>query len=207
LPPGSLSICAFTDRFECDALVRPAAPAFDGRPHSVVVRTNRLLLTARGWVDCVRVQCAIALHRNTNVSTIGGGVSSGVQMIALAPYRLPTTAAPMPRPKLTIAAHPPAHVGDSLTVTLHDPPPYVDPARRLIVGQCASNDLRRINDCRVRFVGNGQTQAWTKLADGSLRQRWEVIDCNNAAGCYLAVQPPAKGFPPVARTPRFTVSP
>jgi hypothetical protein len=128
-------------------------------------------------------------------------------MLALAPYRLPGTTEPMPRPKLTIAAHPPAHVGDTLTVTLHDPPPYVDPARRLIVGQCASNDLRRINDCRVRFVGNGQTQAWTKLANGSLRQRWKVIECNSAAGCYLAVQPPAKGFPPVARSTRFTVSP
>jgi hypothetical protein len=208
LPPGHIAICAFTDRFECDGLVRVPPPRFDGRAHDVVVRTNRLLLTRRGWTDCAKVQCALSISRSTQVTTAGGGVSADGETLALLPYRLAPDSPVMPRPRLTIAPHPPVHVGDRLTVTLHDPPPFVNPGRRLTLAQCASDDLRVVWDCRRKAPGGPNApQPWEELADGSLQQRFEVIPCWKPSGCYLAIEPPLKGHPGVARTPRFAISP
>jgi hypothetical protein len=208
-PPGNLAVCAFAERLLCDGLVRPDPPPFDGAPHDLVIRTNRLLLTSRGWVDCVKYVCAIVLSRATTVTSFGGSFGSSEEILAIVPYRLPKTTPLMARPSLTIASAGPFAVDDTVTVTLHHPPPNVDAAHRLRLGQCASDDLRRTMDCVTRFHDDSQqSQSWTRLADGSLQQRWRIAACNDARGCYLAVEPVVKGHPEVARTPgRFTVSP
>ena len=87
-----------------------------------------------------------------------------------------------------------------VTATFHDPPPNVD-LDRLLLGQCSAEDLRIVEDCRYRFG------PWTRLPDGSLRQQWKIAGGCAAPGCYLAIPPPTKGVPEVARTERFSVTP
>lgn len=200
LPPGGLSLCAFAERLLCDALVRPDPPPFDGQPHDLTIDTNRLLLTTRGWVDCVNYVCAIAISRTINVMSLdNGGTQAGDKIIAIVPYRLPPTTPEMPRPSLTLDRTGPFVPDDEVTVTLHDPPPNVGP-EHLQLGQCTEEDLRPVMDCRLRFG------SWTRLPDGALRQQWRIAAPCEAPGCYLAIAPPSKGHPDVARTQWFTLT-
>jgi len=200
LPPGSLAICAFAERLLCDALVQPGPPPFDGLPHDLTVDTNRLLLTSRGWVDCVHYVCAVVVSRAIDVAQGDGGVGSNTEITAIVPYQLPATTPEMERPTLTMDRAGPFAPDETVPVTLHDPPPNVD-LERLQLGQCSAEDLRIVEDCTYRF---GQ---WTRLPDGSLRQQWKIAGGCAAPGCYLAIPPPTKGVPEVARTERFSVSP
>ena len=87
-----------------------------------------------------------------------------------------------------------------MTVTLHDPPPNGEP-KDWQVGQCKSDDISISMDCSFGLV-----RSWSRLPDGSLRLSWQFASCAEPAGCYLAVLPPAKAYPPIARTPRFITS-
>jgi hypothetical protein len=198
-PPGSISLCAFG--VGCDGIVRPDPPPFDGGRHTVVVATNRLLFTDVGWVDCVAVTCAIAVHRDVGVVRGPQTYASGSEVVAFAPYRLPATTPVMRRPTLTIDRAGPFRAGETVTVTLHDPPAHTDMRGHHVV-QCGREDLRAVLDCGFDFPGTDEP--WAPSPDGSLQRTWRVTRCGMPT-CYLALAPPVKGYPDIARTERFTV--
>ena len=84
-------------------------------------------------------------------------------------------------------------------------PPRTDPKSLQglgALGQCASDDLRVIDDCRFQtFV------EWTELPNRGMQARVPLVSCGDPRGCYFAFQEGDKGYPEIAKTERFQVLP
>jgi hypothetical protein len=203
VPPGYMTVCAWHHLFRCDNLVKVPQPAFDGKPFVIDIPTNRMLFTPEGWVDCVQVTCAVSLSRTVNVEEGDGGVGSSTAMISFVPYRLPADTPAETTPTLTVDLPPDPKVGDVVTITAHDLPPHADPeAFRGMgsLGQCTSDDLRRVDDCRYQMSVDV-----TDLPNHSIQARIPLLACGDARGCYFALQEGDKGYPEIAKTARFHV--
>ena len=222
LPAGNITICAFAARLVCDGLVRPDPPPFDGHAHTITVPTNRLLLTTGGWVDCVKVVCVIAITRVVGVESVrpgqngpltspgsinrvlgrdagGNFTKSELETVAVVPYQLPPTTPEMARSTITYTPAGPFYISDTVTVTLHDPPPNVDPDTELMLSRCSGVDVEAPADC-----SQPDHQDWTKQPDGSLQQRVSLDEADPTNGIYFAIIAPTTflpSFPLVARFP------
>ena len=221
LPSGGIRLCVlFSPRQLCDGLLQPDPPRFDGDPHTFTVRTNRLLYTQGGWIDCTKVECVVEITRTVDVRpgqcsarcrrSGRNAVDAGTETVALLPYQLPDTTPEMAVPTLTITPTEHLHIGDTITVTLHDPPSHSD-AAAFRIGVCAA-DAGTGGDCTIpnRYPSdNNEPQQWTTLADGSLQQLLQLSTAD-PNGQYVTIMPPTLPFdatyPYIARTNSILVT-
>ena len=221
LPSGGIHLCVlFSARQLCDGLLQPHPPPFDGTPHTLTVQTNRLLYTQGGWIDCTKVECVVEITRTVDVQpgqcsalcrrAGRNAADARTETVALLPYELPDTTPEMAVPTLTITPTEQLHIGDTVTVTLHDPPPHSDDAA-LRIGVCAA-DAGIGGDCTIpsRYPSDtNEPQQWTTLPDGSLQQLLELSTAD-PNGQYVTIMPPVPAFeatyPYVARTNSILVT-
>ena len=119
------------------------------------------------------------------------------------PYRLPKTTPVMTRPSLTIDRPGPFPPDEVVTVDAARPAAERrSRPRSRSSGSARPTDLRIVDGLRVPLRHAEAIRR--RLA----AQAVDDLGCALIArGCYLAITPTAKGYPEVARTRRFTVTP
>lgn len=196
--PLNLSLCVYETG--CDNL-RGAIPRLpsDGSAFSVTIPARRLLLTSgtRGWADCAKVTCTVEISNVNSVTGVNANVI-GTRIVAVLPYRVPTSTPGDTPPTITIEPAGPYRNGQTVTVTLRDAPAAASPQDgQLKFAQCPGPAGSSRVACAYR---GGLT--WTRI-DATTYTTSFVVSSSPLA--HLAWLPGGQGDPPGATSGTFEV--